>query len=140
VTPDFTVAGLLGGGGDWPGRTEATAKNARGSKTAERFTKNLQIELKNPVKWVDFPSVAVFCKPQSLRDASRWQEQNQSKRALNEYLKGGFFLRKKPLVGCAPGYSYSDFAIAAVRESAIMLALIDALSEYNSDHLRRGSD
>jgi hypothetical protein len=53
-------------------------------------------------------------------------EQNQSKRALDESLKGGFFYhpidedlslgtpeRKKPLEGSAPGYSYSDFAIAA---------------------------
>jgi hypothetical protein len=39
-------------------------------------------------------------------------EQNQSKRALDESLKGGFFLRKKPLEGIAPGYSYSGFAIA----------------------------
>ena len=39
-------------------------------------------------------------------------EQNQSKHALNKNLKGGFYLRKKPLDGCAPGYSYSDFAIA----------------------------
>jgi hypothetical protein len=37
-------------------------------------------------------------------------EQNQSKHALNKNLKGGFYLRKKPLEGCAPGYSYSDFA------------------------------
>ena len=39
------------------------------------------------------------------------QEQNQSNRALDKRLKGGFYLRKKPLEGCAPGYSYSDFAI-----------------------------
>jgi hypothetical protein len=38
-------------------------------------------------------------------------EQNQSKRALDESLKGGFFLRKKPLEGIASGYSYSGFAI-----------------------------
>ena len=38
-------------------------------------------------------------------------EQNQSKRALDESLKGGFFLRKKPLEGIATGYSYSGFAI-----------------------------
>jgi hypothetical protein len=30
-------------------------------------------------------------------------EQNQSKRALDESLKGGFFLRKKPLGGCGFG-------------------------------------
>jgi putative alpha-1,2-mannosidase len=41
-------------------------------------------------------------------------EQNQSKRALDESLKGGFFLRKKPLEGIALGYSYSDFAITTV--------------------------
>ena len=46
-------------------------------------------------------------------------EQNQSKRALDKNLEGGFFLRKKPLEGCAPGYSYSDFAIAARRWFAL---------------------
>jgi hypothetical protein len=40
-------------------------------------------------------------------------EQNQSKRALDESLKGGFFLRKKPLEGSAIGYTYSDFALGA---------------------------
>jgi hypothetical protein len=52
-------------------------------------------------------------------------EQNQSKRALDENHEGGFYfhpsdedlspgspVRKNPLDGCAPGYSYSDFAIA----------------------------
>jgi beta-mannosidase len=39
-------------------------------------------------------------------------EQNQSNRALDESLKGGFSLRKKPLEGSAIGYSYPDFAIA----------------------------
>jgi len=39
-------------------------------------------------------------------------EQDQSKRALDRSLKGGFSLRKKPLEGIAFGYSYSDFAIA----------------------------
>jgi hypothetical protein len=43
----------------------------------------------------------------------RWLEQNQSKRALDESLKGGFFLRRNPLEGCATGYSYSDFAVGA---------------------------
>jgi hypothetical protein len=50
--------------------------------------------------------------------------QNQSKRALDKSLKGGFYFHpsdedlslgtlvmKKPLEGSASGYSYSDFAI-----------------------------
>jgi hypothetical protein len=41
-------------------------------------------------------------------------EQNQSKRALDESHKGGYFLRKKPLEGIAPGYSFSGFAIVTV--------------------------
>ena len=41
-------------------------------------------------------------------------EQNQSKLALDKNLKGGFFLRKKPLGRCAPEYRYSDFAIAGI--------------------------
>jgi hypothetical protein len=45
-------------------------------------------------------------------------EQNQSKRALVENLKGGFFLRKKPLEGIAPGYSYSDFALISHARSS----------------------
>jgi hypothetical protein len=28
-------------------------------------------------------------------------------------MEGGFFLKKKPLGGLAPGYGYSGFAIAA---------------------------
>jgi hypothetical protein len=39
-------------------------------------------------------------------------EQNQSEYALLESLRGGFFLRKKPLEGFASGYSNSGFAIA----------------------------
>jgi hypothetical protein len=49
-----------------------------------------------------------------LKLAGEWGlEQNQSKRTLDEGLKGGFFLRKKPLEGCAPGYSYSGFVMGA---------------------------
>ncbi|MGA3162011.1 MAG: hypothetical protein ABSC77_12415 [Terracidiphilus sp.] len=40
-------------------------------------------------------------------------EQNQSKRALVEIHRGGFFLRKKPLDGVVSEYSYSDFSVAA---------------------------
>jgi hypothetical protein len=50
-------------------------------------------------------------------------EQNQSKRALDKNLKGGYYLRKKPLEGCAPEYSYSDFAI----ESVVVIASIAEL-------------
>src|ERR1035437_6282534 len=39
-------------------------------------------------------------------------EQNQSKRALDESIKGGFFLRKNPLEDIAFVYIYSGFAIA----------------------------
>ena len=39
-------------------------------------------------------------------------EQNQSKSALDKSLRGGFFLRKKPLGGIAPGYTYSGSALA----------------------------
>ena len=39
-------------------------------------------------------------------------EQNQSQRALAESIRGGFFLRKKPLESIAAGYRYSDFALA----------------------------
>ncbi|HEY1208875.1 MAG TPA: dephospho-CoA kinase [Terracidiphilus sp.] len=39
-------------------------------------------------------------------------EQNQSKSALDKSLRGGFFLRKKPLDGIASKYSDSDFAEA----------------------------
>jgi hypothetical protein len=39
-------------------------------------------------------------------------EQNQSEYALLESLRGGFFLRKKPLEDIASGYSNSGFAIA----------------------------
>ena len=50
----------------------------------------------------------------ALKLAGEWGlEQNQSIRALDEGLKGGFFLRKKPIEGCAPGYSYSGFAMGA---------------------------
>jgi len=41
-------------------------------------------------------------------------ERNQSKRALAESVRGGFFLRKKPLGGIAFGYSYSGFAVACI--------------------------
>lgn len=40
-------------------------------------------------------------------------EQNQSKSALDKSLRGGFFLRKKPLEGFASGYTYSGSALAA---------------------------
>jgi hypothetical protein len=39
-------------------------------------------------------------------------ERNQSNRAFEKCLRGGFFLRKKPLCRIALGYSYSGFAIA----------------------------
>jgi hypothetical protein len=72
-----------------------------------------------------------------MRFSSHTLEQNQSKRALDEGLRGGFYfhpsdedlspgtpvttpaskdrslgtpVRKKPLDGCASGYSYSGFA------------------------------
>ena len=45
-------------------------------------------------------------------------EQNQSRRALEESLKGGFFLRKKPLEGIASGYSYSGFALQLLEDLA----------------------
>ena len=45
-------------------------------------------------------------------------EQNQSRRALEESLKGGFFLRKKPLEGIASGYSYSGFALKLLEDLA----------------------
>jgi hypothetical protein len=52
-------------------------------------------------------------------------EQNQSKRAHDKNLKGGFFLRKNPLEGCATGSSYSDFALAAkVMAIAASVALL----------------
>jgi hypothetical protein len=60
------------------------------------------------------------CQVKSFVNKISELEQNQSKRALDESLKGGFFLRKKPLEGIAPGYSYSDFAIAsAARKSRV---------------------
>jgi hypothetical protein len=40
-------------------------------------------------------------------------ERNQSNRAFEKCLRGGFFLRKKPLCRIALGYSYSGFAIVA---------------------------
>ena len=56
----------------------------------------------------------------------RMTEQNQSKRALDEYLKGGFSLRKKPLEGGAPVYSNSDFAIAPrARNSGTFVSAVD---------------
>jgi hypothetical protein len=45
------------------------------------------------------------------RKVKQGLEQKQSKRALDESLKGGFSLRKKPLEGIASGYTYSGFAI-----------------------------
>jgi hypothetical protein len=39
-------------------------------------------------------------------------EQNQSEYVLFESLRGGFFLRKKPLEDIASGYSNSGFALA----------------------------
>ena len=53
------------------------------------------------------------CQVKSFVNKISELEQNQSKRALDESLKGGFFLRKKPLEGAAPGYSYSGFALCA---------------------------
>jgi hypothetical protein len=38
-------------------------------------------------------------------------EQNQSEYALLESLRGGFFLRKKPLEDIASGYSNPGFAV-----------------------------
>jgi len=38
-------------------------------------------------------------------------ERNQSNRAFEKCIRGGFFLRKKPLCRIALGYSYSGFAI-----------------------------
>jgi len=46
-------------------------------------------------------------------------ERNQSKRALAESVRCGFFLRKKPLSGIASRYSYSDFAIAERTAGAV---------------------
>jgi hypothetical protein len=39
-------------------------------------------------------------------------ERNQSNSAQAKSIEGGFFLRKKPLGGIAPGYTYSDSALA----------------------------
>jgi len=52
-------------------------------------------------------------KPQQPEQAKSEQlERNQSHRAFEKCLRGGFFLRKKPLCRIALGYSYSGFAIA----------------------------
>jgi hypothetical protein len=40
-------------------------------------------------------------------------ERNQSNSAQAKSIEGGFFLRKKPLGGIAPGYTYSDSALAS---------------------------
>jgi hypothetical protein len=59
---------------------------------------------------------------------NRWAiEKNQSKRALDESIKSGFFLRKKPLEGCAPGYSCSGFSIAARRVQTIESTFLKGL-------------
>jgi hypothetical protein len=45
---------------------------------------------------------------------SKLLERNQSNRAFEKCLRGGFFLRKKPLCRIALGYSYSGFAIGRI--------------------------
>jgi hypothetical protein len=66
------------------------------------------------------------------KGAVRFLEQNQSQRALAERIRGGFFLRKKPLESIAAGYSYSDFAIGRQARTACLcvVAIFSTLPPY----------
>jgi dephospho-CoA kinase len=74
-----------------------------------------QVFARNPAAVAVVESALIFEVERDARASGESEtvlEQNQSKSALDKSLRGGFFLRKKPLDGIASKYSDSDFAEA----------------------------
>jgi hypothetical protein len=64
--------------------------------------------------------------PVFLAEGFVFLERNQSNRAFEKCLRGGFFLRKKPLCRIALGYSYSGFAIVIMEWRAVKKARVNS--------------
>jgi protein ImuB len=65
-------------------------------------------------------------------------ERNQSNSANGKSVRGGFFLRKKPLEGCAFGYIHSDSAVAAHPPQAAVLSLTLSAEAGQSSKVQLG--